>query len=111
MNPRTERLKLFENAAAALKKAASALEHEKRVEESGLPDIGNGIDLKVEVSRYEIELIKRALDESGGSLSKAARLLGLSSTTLHMKLKRHGISRKHARKRERESSPGWAATP
>lgn len=97
MNIRTDRLKLFENAAEALKKAASVLEHERRVEESGLPDIRNGINLKVEISRYEIELIKRALEESDGSLSKAARLLGLSSTTLHMKLKRYGISRKAAR--------------
>lgn len=97
MSIRTDRIKLFENAVAALEKATSVLEHEKRVEESVLPDVRNGIDLKEEVSRYESDLIRLALDEADGRQAKAARLLGLSPTTLHMKLKRHGISRTSGR--------------
>jgi DNA-binding NtrC family response regulator len=101
MNRGTVHVRLFKEAVEALEKAASALEHERRVEEWGFPDIKTGINLNCEVRRYEIDLITRALEESGGSLVEAARLLGLSSTTLHMKLKRHGIARKSVRNRGR----------
>ena len=45
-----------------------------------------------EVERYEIELIRRALDQSGGNQSKAAKLLHLKSTTLNAKLKHYGLN-------------------
>jgi hypothetical protein len=42
------------------------------------------------VHQFEAKLIERALDEAGGSLTKAARLLGVSHQTLHSILdKRH----------------------
>jgi transcriptional regulator with GAF, ATPase, and Fis domain len=40
------------------------------------------------VHQFEAKLIERALDEAGGSLTKAARLLGISHQTLDSTLKR-----------------------
>lgn len=40
------------------------------------------------VHQFEAKLIERALDESGGSLTKAARLLGITHQTLDSTLKR-----------------------
>jgi DNA-binding NtrC family response regulator len=39
------------------------------------------------VRRFEIDLIRRALDQTGGHQSRAARLLGLNATTLNSKIK------------------------
>ena len=52
----------------------------------------DGIDFYDEVERYEIELIKSALEKCGGNQSRAARLLGLKSTTLNAKLKHYGLN-------------------
>ena len=52
----------------------------------------DGIDFYDEVERYEIELIESALDKCGGNQSRAARLLGLKSTTLNAKLKHYGLN-------------------
>jgi transcriptional regulator with PAS, ATPase and Fis domain len=43
------------------------------------------------LDRAEAERIKAALDQSGGNLTEAARLLGLSRVTLWKKLKRLGL--------------------
>lgn len=55
------------------------------------PDISQGIDLEEEISRYEIDLIKRALELTGGHQSRAARLLRMNPTTLNSKIKKYGI--------------------
>ena len=49
------------------------------------------VDLKKAVRRYEIDLIKTALTAANGSQTKAARLLGISDTTLNSKMKRFGL--------------------
>lgn len=51
-----------------------------------------GIDFYTEVERYEIELIKGALKQSGGNQARAAKLLHLKTTTLHAKMKHYGLS-------------------
>jgi DNA-binding NtrC family response regulator len=48
--------------------------------------------LKNEVSRFETELIRNALAIARGSQRRAARLLGLSPTTLHTKIRRLKIN-------------------
>jgi two-component system response regulator PilR (NtrC family) len=48
-----------------------------------------GIDLPQIVDEYERELISTALKQSGGSQTKASKLLGLRVQTLNMKLKRY----------------------
>ena len=55
-------------------------------------DIGRGVNFYDEVKRFEIDLIRRALDQTGGHQSRAARLLGLNATTLNSKIKSYNIS-------------------
>lgn len=64
----------------------------QRVEEVNALDIESGFDFYQEVSRFEIDLIKRALLKTGGNQVRAARLLKLNVTTLNSKIKRHNIS-------------------
>ena len=54
-------------------------------------DVSRGIDFYDEVRRFEIDLIRRALDETGGHQSRAARLLGMNATTLNSKIKTYNI--------------------
>lgn len=52
----------------------------------------DGIDFYKEVERYEIDLIRNALDQCGGNQTRAARLLHMRSTTLNAKMKHYGLS-------------------
>ena len=54
-------------------------------------DIARGVNFYDEVKRFEIDLILRALEQTGGHQSRAARLLGLNATTLNSKIKSYGI--------------------
>lgn len=53
--------------------------------------IENGFDFYEEVSRFEIELINRALLQTGGHQVRAAKLLNLKVTTLNSKIKHYNI--------------------
>lgn len=78
---------------ATLKDLALRLLYELQcvAEVSGLT-IGEGLDFYDEVSRFEIDLIKRALLQTGGHQVHAARLLNLKVTTLNSKIKHYNIS-------------------
>jgi transcriptional regulator with GAF, ATPase, and Fis domain len=67
------------SGAAPLSEAASAL------------DVSRGVNFYDEVRRFEIDLIRRALDQTGGHQSRAARLLGMNATTLNSKIKTYNI--------------------
>ncbi|MGH9947571.1 MAG: sigma-54-dependent transcriptional regulator, partial [Pyrinomonadaceae bacterium] len=54
-------------------------------------DIAHGINFYDEVKRFEVDLILRALEQTGGHQSRAARLLGLNATTLNSKIKSNRI--------------------
>ena len=54
-------------------------------------DISRGVNFYDEVKRFEIDLIRRALDQTGGHQSRAARLLGLNATTLNSKIKTYNL--------------------
>ena len=54
-------------------------------------EIENGINFDDEVKNFEILLIERALEQTGGSQLRAARLLNLKHTTLNAKIKRYDI--------------------
>jgi transcriptional regulator with GAF, ATPase, and Fis domain len=56
------------------------------------PNRERKLGLQEEVQRYEIELIKNALQRTRGNQRRAARLLGVKVTTLNCKIKRLGIS-------------------
>jgi transcriptional regulator with GAF, ATPase, and Fis domain len=55
-------------------------------------DLESGLDFYQEVSRFEIDLIKRALLQTGGHQGRAARLLSLKVTTLNSKIKHYNIN-------------------
>ncbi len=57
-------------------------------------DLARGVNFYDEVKRFEIDLIRRALDQTGGHQSRAARLLGLNATTLNSKIKTYNLFRK-----------------
>jgi len=54
-------------------------------------DVGRGIDFYDEVRRFEVDLIRRALEQTAGHQSRAARLLGMNATTLNSKIKTYNI--------------------
>jgi DNA-binding NtrC family response regulator len=53
--------------------------------------VNGRIRLDDEVKRFEIELIRAALDKVHGNQSRAARMLGVKKTTLNAKIKRYQI--------------------
>ena len=59
---------------------------------SGDIDIARGVNFYEEVKRFEIDLIRRALEQTGGHQSRAARLLGMNATTLNSKIKTYNIN-------------------
>ena len=59
-------------------------------------DISRGVNFYDEVRRFEIDLIRRALDQTSGHQSRAARLLGLNATTLNSKIKSYNIQTRDA---------------
>jgi transcriptional regulator with GAF, ATPase, and Fis domain len=61
------------------------------ISEVHTPDIESGLDFYDEVSRFEIDLIRRALVWTGGNQRRAARLLKLKVTTLNSKIKHYNI--------------------
>lgn len=54
-------------------------------------DVTRGVNFYDEVRRFEIEIIRRALEQTGGHQSRAARLLGMNATTLNSKIKTYNI--------------------
>ena len=57
------------------------------------PDPDGKLKLDDELKRYEIGLIRAALDKADGSQTRAARMLGVKVTTLNTKIKRYQIMR------------------
>lgn len=54
-------------------------------------EITDGISFYDEVNRFQIELIRRALEITGGHQSRAAKLLGMNTTTLNSKIRYYNI--------------------
>ena len=76
----------------SLREAALTVLREVDSLTSRLPNPPQKFDLQEEVQRYEIELIKGALQRTRGNQRRAAKLLGVKVTTLNCKIKRFGIS-------------------
>lgn len=55
------------------------------------PDTCDENDLISQVEHFEQQLIRGAINRSGGRIAEAARQLGISRTTLHYKIKKYGI--------------------
>ena len=59
----------------AIRKSVAARSHDG-ASNAAVQDIGRGINFYDEVRRFEIDLIRRALEQTGGHQSRAARLAG-----------------------------------
>ena len=55
------------------------------------PGVESGCSFYEAVQRFEIDLIKRALSQTGGHQRRAAHLLGIKPTTLNNKIKFYHI--------------------
>jgi len=86
-----QRLERIREMATVLLDEAASLERENALAEaSAAPnklDLKSGIDFFEEVRRFEMRLISRALELTGGNQARAARMLGLGTTTLNYKIK------------------------
>jgi Nif-specific regulatory protein len=88
----------------AVLESAAVMSESDAIDADGLPLSGpepvmlhsaNGADLpqSLDVDELETWAIRKALQQTGGNVSQAARLLGMSRDTLHTKLKKKGIDR------------------
>jgi transcriptional regulator with GAF, ATPase, and Fis domain len=81
------------NTVATVRDLAMRLLSEVQcINEGSSLSLENGFDFYAEVSRFEIDLIKRALLQTGGHQVRAAKLLNLKVTTLNSKIKHYNIS-------------------
>ena len=81
------------NSLTTLKELAVRLVREVQcISEVRPVSFENGLDFYDEVSRFEIDLIKRALLLTAGHQARAAKLLNLRATTLNSKIKHYGIN-------------------
>lgn len=71
--------------------ALSLLREIASAEDMGEGQNNDTLDLHAEVRRFETELIRSALIQTGGRQRQAARLLGTKVTTLNTKIKRYKI--------------------
>lgn len=91
----TERLEKIKEMAAALLDEAESLDHENALAEAS-STVNNltrktAVDFFEEVRRFEMRLISRALEITGGNQARAARLLRLGTTTLNYKIKAYQL--------------------
>jgi transcriptional regulator with GAF, ATPase, and Fis domain len=84
-NVLTEKINVLREITVALLDEVKSLGSMRKVE------IFDGINFDEEVKNFEILLIQRALEQTGGSQLRAARLLNLKHTTLNAKIKRYQI--------------------
>jgi DNA-binding NtrC family response regulator len=90
-----ERLNKIREMASALIEEAELLEHENGMAEASATaenlNLKSRVDFFEEVRRFEVRLISRALEVTGGNQARAAKLLGLGTTTLNYKIKAYEI--------------------
>jgi len=93
--PARNRMQRLAELANTLSKEVETLASDKAfTEESNklrTMNIAEGIDFYEEVTSFEINLIKLALDHTGRNQAAAARLLHIKPTTLNFKIKLYGI--------------------
>jgi DNA-binding NtrC family response regulator len=86
-----ERLEKIRDLAGALLQEAELLDHENALAETAAAvdnlNVRSRVSFFDEVRRFEMRLIGRALEVAGGNQARAARILGLGTTTLNYKIK------------------------
>ena len=71
--------------------ALTLLREVESLEEQGATSTPGPLNLQTEVHRFEAEMIRSALIRTGGRQRRAARLLGMKTTTLNSKIRRYQI--------------------
>jgi transcriptional regulator with GAF, ATPase, and Fis domain len=93
--PARNRVQRLADLAHTLLREAETLASDKTFTEESNKlrtlNIAEGIDFYDEVTRFEISLIKLALERTGRNQAAAARLLHIKPTTLNFKIKLYGI--------------------
>jgi transcriptional regulator with GAF, ATPase, and Fis domain len=94
-HPARNRVQRIADLAHVLLREAETLASDKTFTEESNKlrtlNIAEGIDFYDEVTRFEITLIRLALERSGRNQAAAARLLRIKPTTLNFKIKLYGI--------------------
>ncbi len=87
------RVKLLKEMSAALTAAADMMDKMNAPEGPSVKlEMERSISFYDEVSRFEIDLIHRALQQANGKQKDAAKMLGINQTTLHNMIKRYKIN-------------------
>ena len=92
--PPTRAQRLVDLAFTLLKEAEFLARDKSLAEETArlqALNMEDGIDFYTEVERFEVGLIKRALEQTAGNQARAARLLSIKPTTLNSKIKLYNI--------------------
>jgi transcriptional regulator with GAF, ATPase, and Fis domain len=76
--------------------ALTLLREVESLEEQEATTAPGALNLQTEVHRFEAEMIRSALIRTGGRQRRAARLLGMKTTTLNSKIRRYHINTKEA---------------
>src|SRR5258708_3592472 len=83
----SQRLENIKQMAGALFEEAESLDRDNALAEASSAlqnlDLESGIDFFQEVRRFEMRLIQLALEHTRGNQARAARVLGLGTTTLN----------------------------
>ncbi len=91
-----QRLEKIKEMATALLDEAATLDHENALQEASatIENLNSSSRLNFfdEVTRFETQLIQRALELTGGNQARAAQILGLGTTTLNYKIKTYRIA-------------------
>ncbi len=90
------RLEKIKELAGYLLEEAESLDHENALAEASAAveglEMESGVNFFEEVKRFETRLIGRALELTGGNQARAARMLGLGTTTLNYKIKQYELA-------------------
>ena len=90
------RLEKIKELAGYLLDEAESLDHQNALAEASATvdglEMETGVDFFDEVKRFETRLIGRALELTGGNQARAARMLGLGTTTLNYKIKQYELA-------------------
>jgi DNA-binding NtrC family response regulator len=93
--PARNRVQRLAELASTLSKEVETLASDRAFTEEAnklrTMNLAEGIDFYKEVTSFEVNLIKLALEHTGRNQAAAARLLHIKATTLNFKIKLYGI--------------------
>ena len=89
--PKVNNLQM-DNENAQIDTQENNLEKESMGHDMGSPNLDEGLDLKSYLVEMEVQLIQKALSQTDGNVSQAAKLLQTNRTTLVEKIRKYDLS-------------------